>query len=35
VYDGDSHLVDFDRDELLGAVSAIDRLKSRFPVVNP
>ena len=34
VYDGDSHLVDLDRDELLDAVAAIDRLKSRFPVMN-
>jgi MoaA/NifB/PqqE/SkfB family radical SAM enzyme len=35
VFNGDSRLVDFDRDELLDAVAAIDRFKSRFPVVNP
>jgi len=35
VYDGGSHLVDFNRDELLDAVAAIDRLKSSFPVMNP
>ena len=35
VYDSDSPLVDLDRDELLDAVATIDRLKSRFPVMNP
>jgi len=35
VFDGDSHLVNLDRDELLDAVAAIDRLKSHFPVMNP
>ena len=34
-FDGDSHLGDLDRDELPDAVAAIDRLKSRFQVMNP
>ena len=35
VYSEDSRLVDLDRDELLAALDAIDRLRKRFPVVNP
>ena len=35
VFDGDSHLVDLDRDELLTAIEEIIRLKKRFPVFNP
>jgi len=31
----DSPLVDLDRDEMLKALDAIGRLKSRFPVMNP
>lgn len=32
---GGSQLVDMEHDELLAALVAIDRLRSRFPVVNP
>ncbi len=32
---GESDLVDLDRDELLAALDAIDRLRKRFPVFNP
>ena len=32
---GESDLVDLDRDELLAALDAIDRLRKRFPVLNP
>ena len=35
VYDGESHLVDLDRDELLAALEAIGRLSKQFPVLNP
>jgi MoaA/NifB/PqqE/SkfB family radical SAM enzyme len=35
VYDGESHLVDLDRDELLAALEAIGRLRKQFPVLNP
>lgn len=31
----DSDLVDFDRDEILAALAAIDRMRERFPVANP
>jgi MoaA/NifB/PqqE/SkfB family radical SAM enzyme len=32
---GESDLVDLDRDELLAALVAIDRLRKEFPVLNP
>ncbi len=32
---GESDLIDLDRDELLGALDAIGRLRKRFPVLNP
>jgi MoaA/NifB/PqqE/SkfB family radical SAM enzyme len=35
VYGGESALVDLDRDELLAALTAIARVKKRFPVANP
>jgi MoaA/NifB/PqqE/SkfB family radical SAM enzyme len=35
VYGGESELVDLDQDELLAALDAIDRLRKRFPVLNP
>jgi MoaA/NifB/PqqE/SkfB family radical SAM enzyme len=35
VYGGESRLVDLDRDELLAALAAIDRLRKHFPVFNP
>jgi hypothetical protein len=35
VYSAESPLVDLDREELLHAIDAIRRLKSRFPVFNP
>lgn len=35
VYDEQSALVDLDRDELLTALAGIERVKQRFPVVNP
>jgi MoaA/NifB/PqqE/SkfB family radical SAM enzyme len=35
VYSDTSRLVNLERDELLDALTAIDRLKSRFPVFNP
>jgi MoaA/NifB/PqqE/SkfB family radical SAM enzyme len=35
VYGEDSHLVDFERDELLAALEDIERLRKRFPVLNP
>lgn len=35
VYGEESPLVDLDRDELLAALDAIDRLRKRFPVLNP
>jgi len=35
VYGGESALVDLGRDELLAALTAIARVKKRFPVANP